>query len=71
MPFGKVVVVIVSGGGVTVRVVPPVTPESKAEIVVFPAELPVASPEELIWATAVLEDAHVTWVVMFDVLPSE
>ena len=43
----------------------PLIAESVAEIVVVPTALPVAKPAELIWATVVDEDPHVTWVVRF------
>src|SRR5262249_50680879 len=68
---GSAAVVMVSGPGVTVSPVLPLTAPSVAEIVVVPAATPVASPVELIVAAAVLEDAHVTWLVRFCVLESE
>ena len=59
------------GGACTVSVVCPVTPASPAEIVVAPPEIAAARPLALIVATPVLDDVHVTWLVMFCVLPSE
>ena len=53
-------VVIVSGPGVTVSPVLPLTAPSVAEMVVLPAAAAVASPAALIVAAAVFEDAHVT-----------
>jgi hypothetical protein len=59
----------------TVSVVLPVTPDNVADMVVLPADTPVASPLPLggfvIVATAVLDDAQVTWLVIFCVLRSE
>ena len=58
----------------TVSVVLPVTPDSVADISVLPADAPVASPLAsgvVIVATAGLDDAQVTWFVIFCVLPSE
>ena len=52
-------------------VVLPLTAPSVAEIVVVPALTAVASPAAFTVATAVLDDAHVTWLVRFCVLPSE
>jgi hypothetical protein len=40
-------------------------------MVVLPAPTPLANPAELMVATAVAEDAQVTWPVMFCVLLSE
>ncbi len=70
-PLGSDVVVIVSVGTCTVRVVPPATPPRVAEMVVEPALTPVASPEPVMVATEVLEDTHATWPVMFWVLQFE
>ena len=39
-----------------------------AEMVLLPALTPLASPAELMVATAVFEEVHVTWLVMFCVL---
>jgi hypothetical protein len=50
--------------GVTVRVVCPTTPESVAETTEVPLATPVANPEALIVAAAVVAEAHVTWLVM-------
>jgi len=46
-------------GAVTVAGVDPVTELRAADMVVEPAATPVASPEELMVATAVLEEVHV------------
>ena len=55
--------------GVTVSVTPgEVTPPRLAVIVVGPAAIPVATPEELIVAVAVLEDVQVTPLVKFCVV---
>jgi hypothetical protein len=59
------------GGACTVRVVCPDTPANAAEMVVPPAETPVAEPLAPIVATRVLDDVHATWLVMFFVLLSE
>ena len=69
--FGKELVVIESGAGFTVSVVMPVTPDNAAVMVVVPADVPEASPAELIVATDVLDDVQVTWPVRFCVLPFE
>lgn len=55
---------------VTVRVVDPLTPVRVAEMVVVPAAAPVARPEALMVAVAVLEDAQVAVVVTLVVEPS-
>src|SRR5262249_10556882 len=68
---GRLVVVMVSGPGVTVSPVLPLTDPSVARMVVVPAATAVASPVESIVAAAVFEDAHVTWLVRFCVLESE
>ena len=60
-----------SGAVCTVRVVTPVTPASNAEIVVVPADTPLARPAAVIVATAGLDEIHVAWLVIFSVLPSE
>jgi hypothetical protein len=58
-------------GAATVRFSPGlVMPLKEAEIVELPAASPVAKPVLLIVATAVLDEFHVTWVVMFCVLLS-
>jgi hypothetical protein len=54
---------------VTVSCVEPVTPVSVAEMVVDPAATPVASPEALMVATAVAEEAQVAVEVMLAVVP--
>ena len=46
-------------------------PLCAAAIVVVPARTPVASPEPLIVATAVLDEDHATWPVRSCVEPSE
>ena len=71
--FPGVTASAVSVGGVwTVRVVvPPLTPESVAEMMVVPAPTAEAKPAVLILATDVTEDPQVAWVVRLDVLPSE
>ena len=51
---------MVSGPGVTVSPVLPLTDPSVAEMVVLPAATAVTSPAGLIVAVAVFEDAHVT-----------
>jgi hypothetical protein len=58
-------------GTCTVRIVLPVIPLKVVEIVLVPTAAPVASPAVVIVATLVFEDDHVTWEVMFCVLPSE
>src|SRR5215468_12491874 len=62
---------MVSGPAATVSPVLPLTAPSVAEMVVVPVATAVASPVELIVAAAVFEDAQVTWLVRFCVLPSE
>ena len=54
----------------TVRVVLPVTVPRVARIVEVPAVTPVASPAVVIVAKAVFVELHVTWLVIFCVLPS-
>jgi hypothetical protein len=49
----------------------PVVVPCKADIAAVPAPTPVASPEDVMVATAVLEEVQVTWLVMFWVLLSE
>ena len=60
-----------SGAFCTVSVVLPVTPVSAADIVVVPADTPVANPLTLTVATAVFDEVHVTWLLRFCVLLSE
>jgi hypothetical protein len=48
------------GSGLTVRTVLPLMPVNAAETGAVPAETPVANPAELIVATTVLEETHVT-----------
>src|SRR5262245_22434366 len=55
----------------TVSPVLPLTAPSVAEIVVVPGATAVATQSALIVAATVFEDAHVTWLVRFFVLPSE
>ena len=55
----------------TVRVVLPVTLPSVAEMVLVPAATPVARPVVLMVAIPVAEEAQLTWLVMFWVLPFE
>ena len=43
----------------------PVTPDSVAEMVVVPAETPVARPLVLIVATPVFDEVHVAWLLTF------
>src|SRR4029077_20846011 len=62
---------MVSGPGVTVSPVLPLTDPSVARMVVVPVAIPVATPVELIVVAAVFADAHVTWLVRFCVLESE
>ena len=62
---------MISGLGVTVRLVLAVTPLSDAEIAVEPATVAEAKPRVLIVATDGLDDVHRTWPVMFKVDPSE
>ena len=56
---------IEGGVGCTVKGVLPETPPEVAEMVVVPAETPVAEPEELIVARAVDEEAQVARPVRF------
>ena len=58
------------GGGVTAKVVVPLTAPEVAVMVVLPAPAPVASPPLLIVATFVAEEFHVAEFVRFCVLPS-
>jgi hypothetical protein len=58
-------------GVLTVSIVPFVTPASAAEMVVVPAEIPVANPPAVTEATPVLDEAHVACALRFCVLPSE
>ena len=60
-----------SAAGRTVSVVVPVIAPLTAEIVLEPAAIAVASPVALIVATAVFEEVHVTWLVMFCVVVFE
>ena len=60
-----------SGATCTVRVVEPVISLSVAEMVVVPVATAVARPAALTVATALLEEAQVTWLVMSCVLASE
>ena len=69
LPVGSDAVVIVKGTACTVRAVVPLTAPSVAVMVLWPAATPVARPAVIV-AMAVFEDAHVTWVVKFCVLPS-
>jgi hypothetical protein len=62
---------LITGADCTVNVVLPDTEPLVAVMVVEPAATAEASPAALIVATAVLEDAHVTCVVMFCVVLSE
>ena len=59
------------GGACTVSVVCPSTPANAADMVVPPAETPMARPLALIVATPVPDDVHVTLLVMSCVLLSE
>src|SRR5262244_2887526 len=59
-PAGSEVVVMVSGVACTVRVVLPTTLPWVAWIVEVPALAPVARPDALMVATAVLDDVQVT-----------
>jgi len=60
-----------AGGAFTVSTVPLVTPASAAEMVVVPAEIPVANPPAVTEATPVLDEAQVACALRFCVLPSE
>lgn len=64
-------VVATASGDCTVKAVLPAIEPRVAEIVLFPAATPVASPALLIVATAAFEEAQVACAVMFWVLPSE
>ncbi len=55
----------------TVMVVLPAIPPRDADMAEVPAATPVARPPVVMVATAVFEEVHVTWPVMFRVLPSE
>ena len=68
--FAGVTAIDCSAAAVTVSTVEPVTAPSVALIVLVPAATPVASPPAVIVATAVVADAHVTWLVRFCVLLS-
>ena len=59
-----------SGTGMTVKFVDPVMPAELAEIVVVPALTPVANPEMLTVATAVLVDSQLAVDVKTFVVPS-
>lgn len=50
---------------VTLNVVEPVTEPRVAVMVVVPAATPLDRPVLMIWATAVSDDAQVTWRVKF------
>ena len=54
-----------SSADCTVSVLLPVTPATAAEMVVVPAETPVARPPALIVATPVFDEVHVAWLVRF------
>jgi hypothetical protein len=69
-PLGKEVVLITSAAACTVNVVLPVTEPCAAVMIAFPPPTADANPELLMVATAVFDDDHVTWLVMFWVLPS-
>jgi len=64
------VTAIDTSGLATVSVVLPEIPPDDAEMVVDPAATPVASPEALMVATDVLEEAQFADEVRFFVLPS-
>jgi hypothetical protein len=68
--FAGVTAIETSAGGVTVRVVDPLTEADSAAIVVTPWEALVAKPWLVIVATAVLEELHAALAVRFCVLPS-
>jgi len=70
VPPGNDVVLIVTVA-CTVKLALPETEPLVAVIVVVPAATAVASPDAFMVATAVFEDDHVTWLVMFWVLLSE
>jgi hypothetical protein len=61
--------VIVKVAAVTVSVAIAVNPSAVALMVAVPAATPVASPAELIVATAVFEDVHATPEVSAPVVP--
>ena len=61
---------MIASGACTVSVVLPAFPDNAADMVVMPADTPVATLP-LIVATVVLDDAQVTWLVIFCVLRSE
>jgi hypothetical protein len=65
------VVVMMSGATCTVSVVLPETLPCVALMVVLPAATAVARPAALMIATPLLEEAQLTWLVMFCALPSE
>jgi len=70
--FAGVMAIDSSARAVTERIVLPLIPlPAVAVMVVEPAAIVVASPEEFIVATAVLEDFQVTLFVRFAVVPSE
>ena len=70
--FAGVTAIELSVGGLcTVKSALPVSPDNAAVMVALPADTPVANPLALIVATAVLDDVHVTWLVIFCVLPLE
>jgi hypothetical protein len=75
LALGRELVVITSGAGAgeacTVSVALPVFPDNVADMVVVPADLPVASPLGGASATNVFDDAQVTWLVISGLLPSE
>jgi hypothetical protein len=58
-------------GAVTVRRVDPLIAPEVAVIVVVPAEEAVANPAELMFATLVAVEVHVTELVRFAVVPLE
>jgi hypothetical protein len=67
-PFGAVIAIEVSAGAVTVNPkLFDVIPLSEAVMLAEPTATPAASPEPLIVAAAVLEELHVTWLVMLAV----
>jgi hypothetical protein len=66
---GVTVIAVKVGGAATVNVPLPACPLSVAEIVAFPGESAVASPDELTLATVPLLDAHVAEVVTLPVEP--
>jgi hypothetical protein len=70
--FAGVITIDSSARGVTEKIVLLLIPLlAVAVMVVEPAATAVASPEEFIVATAVLEDFQVTLFVRFAVVPSE